>query len=806
MKILNREINIRSFFQPKAQPPMLKETISTLAKGDTPVDPEKGALPIAGGRSSQVEHIDVFAGIAGLNQIPRLVPKEFIEAIEHLSVFHPDFGHAIDNICDLAATQHHITFDATVPDKVAKDARLHIKNKAKSWYLYGDGYNGLVTDLLRQCCNAGCVSAEIVPMVNLKGVQKVVLVPPATIEFLYNSNIDQYLPFQKLKTYQATASQITTLGLHELNTVTYKYFAMYRINDNPYAIPPFLAALENTNIGKELLSNLKWVAKNMGVLGVVSLLTTPPALEPGETYGSESYQAKCLNWLQKWRAEAEAGLKNGIIVGFKNNHEVKIDPSHVSANGARDIWTMNDIQMVSGLKQDGVLLNRDQKTSEAFAKVAFEILKSRVGAFQQNVAAFLAELYRIELQLAGFPINSVEIKFDAVALADVKLEAEAEKIRIENVSTKYQMGIISQEQAAQELGYEVAAEAAPRDAAPPQSFNFQKKKPKLNLLDFSTFNKPSFDYYSEEIANTTRLTVINFEEETPTFDDPSMQSLYEQYMGDLKKKYEKTVVEAMAELAASLTALGVILTADELVNKALFHIYATFQDAFPTRIRKVIDARVENGYKKFRKDDSIFGKNKVAVADLALPDYRALNYFKNSDQLYLGQFITDVDTRKRITQFIKDTYLKSGQAITHNPDAIAQFQSALGEMVISESWKIDRIVSTTVNKMRNYASVNYMQQVGVKEFEIRGVRDSKQCAYCAGMQGKRFSVTTVSEKIQTIVNREPEFVGSDSPFITSVFKDAGSIADMSSDDLLLRGVFAPPFHPYCRDVVVPIVE
>lgn len=820
MEILGRNINLRSLFI-KPTPSVVTEN-RVLPKTDVPiVDPEKGALPIAGGRSSQSEYGGLFSGVTGQHTVPRLIPKEFIEAIEHLSMTHPDFSHAIDNICDLAATNYHITFDAAIPDKTQKQARLHLENKAKGWYLFGDGSNGLITDLLRQCCNAGCVSAEIVPQKNLRSVQKVVLVAPASIEFLYNKDKDQYVPHQRPKTTQVTQNLIANLGLIELNTVTYKYFAMYRINDHPYAIPPFLAALENTNIGKELLGNLKWVAKNMGILGVISLFTSPPALSPGETFDSESYQTKCLNWLQKWRAEAEAGLKNGIIVGFKGNHEVQVSPSHVSANGAKDIWNMNDIQMVSGLKQDGVLLNRDQKTSEAFAKVAFEILKSRVAAFQKNVAAFLCELYRIELQLAGFPIDTVKVKFDPVALADIKLEAEAEKLKIENVRVKYQMGIISQEQAAQELGYETAAEDAPRGVETGVRNEEEKKKDKEDkksqkkknsltgsLSDLILFhqNKPMFDYYSEETAQLTKLTVVSLDDDQMKFDDPSMDSLYNQYTKNINRKYKKTVNEALDELEESLKSVAVELTADELVNKVLFHLYATFQTNFGGRIRGVIENYIEKGYRKFREDKSIFGKKEVKDVDFALPDHRALTYFKASDELYLGKFITDPDTRKRLTTFIKDTYLRDGQAISHNPKAIAGFRAELGDVVIGENWKIDRVVSTTVNKLRNYAAVNYMQQVDVKEFEIRGVNDSKQCAYCKGMQGKRFSVTTVSEKIQEIVSREPEFVADDSPFITSVFKDPSVIADMSSSDLLLRGVSIPPYHCHCRDLVIAVME
>ncbi len=802
--------------------PSFKLPQKAVAKQPIPQNPtEAGALPVAGGRSSQAEAAGLFSGINGLTIVPRIVPREFIEAIEYLTIFNPDFSHATDNICDLAATKHHIKFDASVPDTIAKSARLHIESVRKSWYLFGDGHKGLITDLLRQCCNAGCVSAEIVPKLNLKGVQKVVLVAPSHIEFLFNNEQDQYLPYQRPNSVIDVAAIVSSLGFLPLNPITYKYFAMYRTNDHPYAIPPFLSAIENTNIGKELMSNIKWVAKNMGVLGIISLLTTPPTPAPGETVDSPSYQTKCLDWLSRWRTEAEQGLKNGIIVGFKGNHEVNVAPSHVSAQGAKDIWQLNDTLIVSGLKQDGVLLNRDQKTSEAFAKVMYEILKSRVGAFQNIVAAFLAELYRIELQLSGYPIKNVNVEFDTVAISDKLAKAQAEKVEIENVEKKYLMGIITQEMAAQELGYEMAAADAPLQPVKPHDTEggsrdvkkSEKKKHSLNgsLLDLMKHHQNDtavqFDYSSEDIANMTRLVKINFEEETPEFDDPDMQSLYEQYTNKISRQFKKTVEEALDALEESLNTLKVTLTSDEMVNKVLYHLYATFQESFGSRTRKVINDMIERGYKAFRKDKSIFGnfKPKAGSADLALPDYRALTYFKASDELYLGKFITDPDTRQRITQFIKDTYLRDGEAISSNPDAIARFRKELGTTIIAEDWKINRVISTTVNKMRNYAAVNYMAAAEVKEFEIRGVKDSKQCAYCAGMQGKRFSVTEVSERIEVIVQNEPNFVSTDSPFITSVFKDPSVIADMSSADLFGKGIHAPPYHPHCRDVIIAVI-
>jgi len=767
---------------------------------------ETGTLPVLGGRSSVSDSQTMFTGINGKIQVKPLFPKEFIMTLEGLSIHHPDISHAVANIVELGCTEHNITFEDTVSNTVARKARAHIESIKKTIY-NSEGVKGLITDLLRQAAVSGAVSAEIVPRLDLKGVDSVVLVAPWQIEFLYNSETKKNEVYQRpvgLASY--SDGETDFVGLIRLNPITFKFLVTQRINDNPYPIPPFIAALENTGIGKHLLSAIKHIAENLGILGVMTFLSEAPLPLPGELPTSLSYQDRCIAYLSTWRGEIEKGMKNGIVVGFKKAHEIDVHPTHTDAKGAKEIFDINDQQLMSALKQEPSLLGRDMKTSEAFAKIAFKILASRIGSFQDVVAIFLSELYRIELQLRGFPIKTVNVQFEKVDVADKLLDEQAETARINNVKSKYDFGIINMQQAANELGYEKPDQLVPRTAAPSPNTEGDKTAEKKKL-SHNCLHDPlnRFDYESEDIANATREESLSFEGDD-LFDDEEMQSLYDEYVKKVKKAYKASITEALSAFETSLLAIGVALGVDELIDKVLYHLADSFQSSYSERLKNIVPKYIDKGYKKFRLDSSIFGTKAVGEAVLEMPDFRALAYFKTSDELYLGKFITDADTRQRLTDFIKETYLRDGEAISHNPQAIARFRASLKTQLLAEDWKVNRVIATTVNKMRNYAAVNYMAQAEVKWFEIRGVNDRKQCDYCKNMQGRRFLVTDVAAKIDKIVGDSPEFVADDSPFVTSVFKTPNDMKGLTDSEMFDRGIHAPPFHPNCRDLVVPIIE
>jgi hypothetical protein len=288
------------------------------------------------------------------------------------------------------------------------------------------------------------------------------------------------------------------------------------------------------------------------------------------------------------------------------------------------------------------------------------------------------------------------------------------------------------------------------------------------------------------------------------FDDEEMQKLYDDYTSKVKSAYGKGIDDGLDSLEEALTD-GEVMSLETFTVLVTESIESGMEDTTKPLSRAYAKKYINRGYKKFRKDASVLNGGSTVKAVLDLPDYRALVYFKTSDELYLGKFITDADTRQRLTAFIKDTYLRYGEAITNNPQAIARFRASLKTALMAEDWKINRVIATTVNKMRNYAAVNYMAQAEIKEFEIRGVNDRKQCDYCKNMQGRRFSVVDVAAKVDDIVSSDPEFVADDSPFLTSVFKKASDMKGLTDVEIYGKGISLPPFHCHCRDIVIAVI-
>lgn len=768
------------------------------------VNNQNTSLPPLGGRTSVTEAANLYTSLKNLMKPPVLIPSEYIEAMEFLSIWNPDFSHAVANLVELGVTPHEIKINGA-SESLSKKAIQHIKDNRDKWYSNGDGFNGLLMDLFRQVVCTGAVSAERIPKSKplLSGIDSIVLVSPATIEFLYDSLTYKFRPYQKPK--NSIGADLNTMGLVELSDIQYVYIGMQRVNDNPEAIPPLLSALKNSNINDDIISQLSFIAKKYGILGLLSMLVAPPALMDGESYTDETYMNRAIENLSRYRAEIEKGFKNGILLGYKDNHEFKVESSVHGGQGVKEVFNVNDTQFISGLKTDPTLLGRDAKTSEAFAKVSFKILRSRIKSFQDVVANFIANTYLFELQMAGFPISSLSVEFESVDMEDKLAKENAEGKKIENVLKKLDSGIISPDAAAQELGYEKAfnpnIKKPSENQTPLKLINFNFEKKQIERLEVKRKCRlKTFDYFSNEKAGCTSFSDGGF-----TFNDDSMQGLFSDYTGDVSEQYSNVIESAAGDMAESLTALNAQLTEVELFTKVMYHVLLAFETGY--NIKGFINKYIDKGYNKFRKDKKVLnGKKDVKAAVLTLPDLRALNYFKESDKLYLGKFITDPDTVERLTKFIKDEYLMNGGAITHNPEAIQRFRASLVKHLTAENWKIDRVIATTVNRMRAYGAISYMAQENVEWFEIRGVNDKKQCAYCSDMQGRRFSVSMAFEKISHIVEGDPSNISDETPFITSVFKTASGMQGLSDIEIQNKGVSTPPYHPFCRDVVLAVID
>ena len=826
INLLGLEIKFREGKKPTPESENLgiAEDIKAGIQGNTATEPVT-----AGVRSSLPDIDNIVTGYTeAVAQIKPEFMIEMLKVLNHLAKHNADISYAVDNIVQLGSTPHKIDFGDDVSDEQAKLMSNHIKNVSKNWYANSD-IQGLVRDLLTQAVVAGCVSAEIVPNSKLKGVQYTTLVNPERIRFVYNAQDGQYLPYQAISTVLAKVTELlqgnaSTLGLNKLNQTTYKYIAVRRFSENPYAIPSFLSAIESTIIERDMLNNFASVIKRMGLLGFLHVLLTPPQRRTGET--DEQYQSKCVTYINSVTPEVDKSMSKGYVVGFKGSHEFNMESVTQNVGGVKELFDLNSVIKMAGLKQDPSMLGKNFTTTETLGRVLLTKLSTQVVHFQQVVASFLSDLYELELALAGFKFTSIEVKFDAPLLGDANKDETTRKIKIENLKQLYNDGIISLQQYALEAGYDKPDQEEPRVVSIP-STSTQPKKPNGDTApsdnaqggadtssnSISSFKYvPEFNYYGGCEHNHKYDFKKDFVQVYKLSGADELGNAIDAYYQDTLNNYEKAIDKATLQVGNAIIALGDATTLEMVQDTVISSLYRNWGKNFSEPQQAYINKHVEAAYKAFRRDASIFGdvteievngvKTVIPQASFELVDQRTINYYKESDSLYLGRFITDEDTKKKITKFIKDEYVANNLEIGKSDKALAKFRASFADVLQGEDWKIQRVINTTVNTMRNQAGARYIAQAGLTRYKIVGVNDRLQCDWCKSMQGKTFEVGTALDHADRLTASSPTEVREMNMFVNSVFKSPKDMENLTGKQLQLAGINLPAFHSNCRDIII----
>lgn len=411
----------------------------------------------------------------GLSQTYRTINakflREIIPIIRSLCYLNPDVSQALDNIVSLGNTGHKIYFDRNVPDDQVDAMRNHIENKRKDWAPGQAGMDGLINKFFSQLMISGALSNEWVPDASLKGIESCILVNPENITFKLNNRTTKYEPYQyMINTLFSNEWEIKPIptdnaedGLIKLNTNTYRYYALNGDGELPYGIPPYLPVLPRVTSQNRMTKNIDYITDTMGLIGFLEVLLEKPSIQAlsGEVLNEGQYAAKLEGLLTEAKGRIAAGLKDGVVVGYKGDHEFKFNSASKNFEPVTTLFQENELQVFSALKQDAALAGRGYATSETQITVVFNKLLSQLKNVQNIVKTNLEFGYSLELRLAGFKFNYLKVHFNRSTIQDDYKFQQAEELKIRNVAWRYVLGIINLNQAADELGYETPAEAKP---------------------------------------------------------------------------------------------------------------------------------------------------------------------------------------------------------------------------------------------------------------------------------------------------------------------------------------------------------
>jgi SPP1 gp7 family putative phage head morphogenesis protein len=754
-------------------------------------------LPAGTGRSS-IDNNSIY-----YNTDAPLVPEfslQWLNVLNQLSVFHYDVGQAVTNLIDIANTDFEVYFDDNVSDSQAKKMNLYINQQRKK--IFGSaGEKVFINNLIRQIAVYGALSAERVPNNDLRSIKEIVTVCPEEIRFILKDGL--YLPHQVVN----VIVNVTPIkgNLNPLNTTTYKYQPLLQASRTPYGIPPFLTALEMIGIEKSMIANFSSIAEKLGMFGFLEVLLTAP--EQLEDESLDDYVVRCERYRDMIAPKIKESLGQGYVVGFEGSHKFNLAGGNTNAANAEKMLQMVDLMKMSGLKQNPNLLGRQISVTETFGTVLLKLFIAQAKQYQNIVSSFLANTFLLDLRLAGFLLNDVIIEFKEAIPQDEQKKEQTRNTKIQNVFALVDKGIISIQQAAKELGYDKPFVT--------ETKNTNETKPKTNENRYSTKSM------TENYVSLLNKIVTQFNYDLPkqcasfvVWDDQKTQDLSDSYIKTITNLFKKSVKKLVGLAIGEIKKIDTKkMSEDKFVNVCLTSIYGNWENEFSEKIKTKTKTNNNKMYDYFRNDKSIFPKKEKEQSQeqsqsfsnppnvvLDITDTRTINFMIEHDNLYLGQFITDSDTRKRINNFIREFYIEQGENIGENEKVLNEFRSRFTETILLESWKIERILNTSVNKIRTFANINYMHQANVKKYKIVEVMDRITCPHCKAMDGRIFQTKLAREKIEKVVNGSVENSVNISPFATTI--DASVLENMSDKELQSQNIDTTPFHPNCRGRVV----
>lgn len=434
----------------------------------------------ANGRESETpsSDSDIFANLnRQLKFVKPQFPFECIPLIRKLYKVNSDVGQVLYDLIQLTNTGHKIEFEQSVKPDLQDKMRDHLEESAKLWGQGTAGIDGLVNKLIAQIYISGALSVESVIKMDLSGVDYITLVNPETVRAAEVKGKYQF--FQKSKKRVGIKNEYIPL-----NPNTYKYYGLLSDEDIPYGVPPFLTALEDISMQKDMKQNIKHILNQLGLLGYLEVNLSKPNQEAHEN--TNTYGARLENLLTQTKRNILKGFKEGVVVGYQEDHEFEFHSTSKNLNGVKEIFDLNENQIANGLKTSATFLGVRDGSSEGFTSIVFTKMLSQLKNVQDMVGEYLESAYKLDLALNGFDFKSLKVVFKASTITDDLKLQQAIEIKQRILHNLWIDRIIGPEQYADQMGYKKPHKIIePPDSSADQTDKQKKKEDREKGKDAS---------------------------------------------------------------------------------------------------------------------------------------------------------------------------------------------------------------------------------------------------------------------------------------------------------------------------------
>lgn len=390
---------------------------------------------------------------------------QYIPVIRKLLKSNSSVSLAANSIVELANTGFEMKFSNNVTDEEDIKMREHLKVAFKRWGVGTAGIHGIINKWIYQIYVAGAISTEWVIKDDLKGIAYPAILNPESIRTAFDYSAKDYrfyqVPMKLLLQAGKTHPNANFQNYIKLNPLTYQYIAFFTDQEKPIGIPPFISALDDVQAQLKMLRNIGYVSDQLGLMGFLEFLMEKPSSNEGE--GKEAYRTRLNSLLSDSKVRIKDGLKDGIVAGFKTDHEFNFHSSTKDTAGVADIFDINHRMVANGLFMSPQFLGGISTGSEALLTVVFTKMLSQLNNIHLGIKEVLERGIFLELSLKGFKNPEVECSFKPSTITDKLKIEQSREIQIRNLVVLYKQGIISQVQFAKEIGYDGPDEDEPRE-------------------------------------------------------------------------------------------------------------------------------------------------------------------------------------------------------------------------------------------------------------------------------------------------------------------------------------------------------
>ena len=782
------------------------------------------------GRSS-VEDVPTFGNRVGkaLSQFGGLQPEINFETLALLKcwmVYNPLMSQFVQNITNLGNTGHQVVIEAGNSTQ-AEAALKRINETAGRLWQHGAGVDGLINQYFTDIAWSGALSSEDQVNFAARRVEKVVLVPVEQIRFDWDG--ENYLPFQLPK--HSLALNRGTVGMIPLNSETYRYFALSTIGNSPYAKPPGTAAIEDLSgpysDGK---ANLKAILKKYGLLGFAAMQVTPPTKKPNEL--DDEYSKRAKSYLGKMRDAVSGIWQQGLLLMFRDQ---KIDFHSITANanGVKDIFEMIEAQVFNGFGMQPSLFGRVHSTTETFADVVWSQLDAQVSNVRRLPKRRMERTYQLDLLLAGVPVNGISVRFNKTPSRNALKEAQAEEARVRIALDKAKAGIISADQAAQEMGYDSAFDASVLSGQPAVAASLRALRASTEFAATFQFDRGVQRYRFQpptiELSAASVGLAKKKEQLTEEEIDQVLNDWIARYLLAVEPIAETALKVALQQIESWLASIKLadFTSAEAFADEFFAQLQTVFSGEWETgKAKREIKKATEQIYRYYRtKDDAvIFGGEDVGIRiKFGAPDTRTLKFFESVDRWYFSKYLNN--SEPSLKKFIAEEYVAKGGRRTFDmtSEQIADIRDALGDRLKNvNDIGVQRIVNGSVTRARNWAHIRRLNEGAIKLAKIIAVLDERTSEICKFLDGKFLRVGVANDAVDRLSQLEPgEFATEmyESPIakaLATANQNADEVAkvfdgliddnDVLDDSLMAAGRGFPPYHLNCRTRVEGVIE